>query len=352
MVKQKDTQISNMMLNDFFNEILGEQVRDQYKNDPILKTTKTKPLVDAITNRHPITFYYSGPRKPKSKSVKAGYRVKAEAVALGLNKKGVLVVRAYVDEPSVSKRGTPTKVGIVKSNYGWRTFHAVRMTNIQVLKNETFNTVREKYNNGEDDKSMSVTYVTTNFSSEPPKPKVTKPKATKLKPAPAVKPQPEPTPTTSTVKTKPTKTVDLNKAATQKITKKTRAFDQEISAAQNDLSNIEKELKDNGTKIANSVGTPEYQNYLNIGKDLTAKKKELVKKVDDLVNQLAQAGVNQKNVDVQKHLSANSVRNSGLKEIPKKDKPTSSPEEEDEENFVNESFINRIKKLINKMEYL
>ena len=62
---------------------------------------------------------------------------------------------------------------------------------------------------------------------------------------------------------------------------------------------------------------------------------------------------NQKNVDVQKFQSANSVKqNSGLKEIPKKDKPAAPPEEEDEEMFVNESVINRIKKLINKMEYL
>jgi len=40
-------------------EIIEEQ------NEGILKTTKNKPLVDAIVNRHPITFYYSGPRKPK-----------------------------------------------------------------------------------------------------------------------------------------------------------------------------------------------------------------------------------------------------------------------------------------------
>ena len=58
-------------------EIIEEQ------NQGLLKTTKNKPLVDAIVNRHPITFYYSGPRKPKKKSVKAGYRVKAEPVALG-----------------------------------------------------------------------------------------------------------------------------------------------------------------------------------------------------------------------------------------------------------------------------
>ena len=148
-------------------EIIEEQ------NQGLLKTTKNKPLVDAIVNRHPITFYYSGPRKPKKKSVKAGYRVKAEPVALGAHKTtGNLLVRAYIDDPSVSKRGTPGKVGKEKSNYGWRTFLASRMSNVQVVKDETFNTIREKYNGGGDDKSMSVTYVSTDFSQTPPKPKI------------------------------------------------------------------------------------------------------------------------------------------------------------------------------------
>ena len=101
-----------------FEEIIEEQ-----NDSALLKTSKNKPLVDAIVNRHPITFYYSGPRKPKKKSVKAGYRVKAEPVALGAHKStGNLIVRAYIDDPSASKRGTPSKVGKEKANYGWRTF--------------------------------------------------------------------------------------------------------------------------------------------------------------------------------------------------------------------------------------
>ncbi len=71
----------------------------------VLKGTKTKPLVDAIKNRNPISFYYSGPRKPKKDSVKPGNRIKAELVAIGLSKKGNLIVRGFVQPPSVSKKG-------------------------------------------------------------------------------------------------------------------------------------------------------------------------------------------------------------------------------------------------------
>ena len=169
-----------------FEEIIEEQ------NYSILKVSSNKILVDAIVNRHPITFYYSGPRKPKKNSVKAGRRIKAELVAMGAQKhSGGLVVRAYIDSPSVSKRGTPTAVGKEKANYGWRTFLVYRMKNIEVHKNETFNTIREKYNGGGDDKSMSVTYVSTDFSKNPPKPKIGDTK----KPAKAPK-QPEAKPTT------------------------------------------------------------------------------------------------------------------------------------------------------------
>ena len=73
-----------MNINKIFFNVIEEQ--------NILKTTKTKPIVDAIKNRNMITFYYSGPQKPKKDSVKNGYRVKAEAVALGLSKKGNLIV--------------------------------------------------------------------------------------------------------------------------------------------------------------------------------------------------------------------------------------------------------------------
>jgi hypothetical protein len=83
----------------FINTIL--QILEEQN---ILKTTKTKPIVDAIKNRKKVDFYYSGPRKGRD-SVKPGKRESAELVAIGLSKKGNLIVRAYVDTPSVSKKG-------------------------------------------------------------------------------------------------------------------------------------------------------------------------------------------------------------------------------------------------------
>lgn len=189
------------MLNKIIFEILEEQ--------SILKTTRTKPIVDAIKNRKKITFYYSGPRKPKKDSVKAGYRVKAEVVALGLSKKGNLVMRAYVQPPSTSKKGF--------AKHGWRTFMLSRMSGTEIT-DEIFNEKRPGYKEGNDN-GLSVTYVTTDWTSKPdvkkpetvrkepttkptkqvepsiekPEPKV-EPKTTELsQPKPEVKPSKEPT---------------------------------------------------------------------------------------------------------------------------------------------------------------
>ena len=137
------------MLNKIIFEILEEQ--------SILKTTRTKPIVDAIKNRKKITFYYSGPRRPKKDSVKAGYRVKAEVVALGLSKKGNLVMRAYVQPPSTSKKGF--------AKHGWRTFMLSRMSGTEIT-DEIFNEKRPGYKEG-DDNGLSVTYVTTDWTNKP-----------------------------------------------------------------------------------------------------------------------------------------------------------------------------------------
>lgn len=332
-----------MTLNEFYTDILEEQ------NDPVLKTTKNRPLVDAITNRHPITFYYSGPRKPKKNSVKAGYRVKAEAVALGLNKKGNLVVRAWIDNPSKSKRGTPSDVGNEKANYGWRTFLVARMNSVNVLKNETFNAPREKFNGGGDDKSMSVTYVSTDFSTKPKEPKV------KTEPKPvAAKVEPK----------KPTKKPG--------ITKITRNFDKEITTAQNDLAKVVSDMSSTNKQYQQIKDTPEAEPLLKTLKDLTAKKKELIVKIDDLVNQMAQSGVDMNTVNAQKFMSANRAIKSEpeinipeptkkptkkpnepnqpadkgkLPEPKKTEKPNKSPED-DNRYDLNESFVHRVKKLI------
>jgi hypothetical protein len=172
-------------------EILEEQLA--------LKTTRTKPIVDAIKNRKKITFYYSGPRKPKKNSVKAGYRVKAEVVALGLSKKGNLVMRAFVQPPSVSKKGF--------AKHGWRTFMLSRMSGTEIT-DEIFDEKRPGYKEG-DDSGLSVTYVTTDWTKKPEvkKPRIIKPKT---QTEPEVTPtEPEVTPTEPEVTPTEPKTTEL-----------------------------------------------------------------------------------------------------------------------------------------------
>jgi hypothetical protein len=327
-------------------EIIEEQ------NYGLLKISSNKVLVDAIVNRHPITFYYSGPRKPKKKSVKAGYRVKAEAVALGAMKgSGGLVIRAYIDNPSASKRGTPSNVGKEKSNYGWRTFLVYRMKNVQVLKNETFNTIREKYNGGGDDKSMSVTYVSTDFSQTPPKPRIgdtKKPtKTAEPKPGPTVKP--------------PT------------ITKQTRTVDAELKAFDTQLDTIEKDIKSNLDSYKKVKGTEEEKQYIQKLKELGDQKDELLGKIADTITNIGQdvtpedkTQINNftRRVSAKKNNPETNVplptekpskkpnqankepenKEKKLPEIPKKNKPNETPD--DNKYDLNEGFINRIKKLI------
>ena len=146
----------------------------------ILKTTKTKPIADAVKNRKLITFYYTGPRIGKDK-VKAGYRIKAEGVALGLTKKGKLALRAFVQPPSASKKGF--------AKTGWRTFLLNRMNNVKV-SDETFDMQRPEYHEG-DDRSFSVTYVTSDWTQTPEPQAEPQPQPTE----PTVEPQAEPQPT-------------------------------------------------------------------------------------------------------------------------------------------------------------
>ena len=175
----------------------------------ILKTTKTKPIVDAIKNRKKIDFYYSGPRKGRD-SVKSGKRESAELVAMGLSKRGNLIVRAYVDTPSVSKKG------FEKTN--WRTFMVSRMSDVKI-SDEKFDQKRPDYEEGADN-SMSVTYVTSDWTN---KPEVKKPRIVKSKPeVPSATATTEPTPsveptTTTTTTTTPEepKTTELPQPKTQ-----------------------------------------------------------------------------------------------------------------------------------------
>jgi hypothetical protein len=185
-----------MSLNNTIFNIIEEQ--------NILRTSKTKPIVDAIKNRNKISFFYTGPRKPAKDSVKPGKRIDAEAVALGLSKRGNLVVRAYVQPPSVSKKGF--------DKTGWRTFMVGRMSDLRV-SDEKFNQKRPGYKEG-DDRSLSTTYVTTDWTDKPEvkKPRIIKP----VKPQPTepkpVKPSPTPTepiPTEPEVTSQKPKTTEL-----------------------------------------------------------------------------------------------------------------------------------------------
>ncbi len=328
---------------------LEEIIEEQY--DSILKTSKNRPLVDAIVNRHPITFYYSGPRKPKKKSVKAGYRVKAEAVALGANKHtGNLVLRAYIDEPSKSKRGTPTRVGKEKSNYGWRTFLVARMSSIQIIQNETFNTIRDKYNGGEDDASMSITYVKTDFSTTPPKPKIGDTKKPEKKPTAEPEKPKEPT-----------------------ITKQARNVDAELKKFDDELATIENEIQTALASYKENKGTPEEKKFIEQLKVLGDKKKALLNKIADTITNIGKdvkpedkpkinaftRRVSAKKNDPETLIplptekpsktpnqkdQTPEVKDKKLPQVPKKEKPTDDPE--DNRYDLNENFVNRVKKLI------
>jgi len=170
----------------------------------ILKTTQNKPIVDAIVNRNPITFFYTGPRKPKEKSVKQGRRINAEAVAMGINSKGNLVIRAYVQPPSVSKKGF--------NEHGWRTFMVSRMSRIEVNKNTQFNQKKPNYKEGDESPrygGMRVTYVKSNWETTTPVKKEPKPteepikKIEPLLPQPKSDEKPEPTPVEPNKEIKP-----------------------------------------------------------------------------------------------------------------------------------------------------
>jgi hypothetical protein len=166
------------MNNTFLFEFLVEQ--------NILKTTQVKPIVNAIKNKRKITFDYYGPRKPKKDSVRPGRRIKAEPYALGLSKRGKLIIRMWVEPPSISKKG------FAKTN--WRTFMGARMKNI-VITDETFVGDRPGYKQGNDG-SMSVTYVSLDKSFKPkevkPKTLPTKKAEPIVKPEKKVEPKPEP----------------------------------------------------------------------------------------------------------------------------------------------------------------
>ena len=162
------------LFKDIYRFLLGEQSVPKYLNN---SSSRHGSLASAVKKRNPVSFFYNGPRK----TVQAGKRVKAELVALGLSKKGNMIVRAWVDQPSKSK------TGFQKGN--WRTFMVSRMNQVEIFDQETFDVKRDGYKEG-DDKSMSVTYVTPDWSSTP---EPTQQREPEVEPTQQIEPEVEPT---------------------------------------------------------------------------------------------------------------------------------------------------------------
>ena len=125
--------------------------------DPLLlKTRQALPVIDAIQNLNIIEFLYTGPRKHQTipprtgrnptdtpyrrEPVKPGKRVKGKPVAIGISKRGNLLIRIHVEPPSVSRKGF--------SKHGWRTFMLSRMRNINIIQDKNFTLSIPKYNGG------------------------------------------------------------------------------------------------------------------------------------------------------------------------------------------------------------
>jgi hypothetical protein len=171
------------LFKDIYKFLIGEQ------SEPKL-ASKPRALANAIKKRNPISFFYNGPRN----QVQAGRRVKVEVVALGVSKKGNMIIRGWVQPPSRSK------TGFSKNN--WRTFMVSRLTQVEIFDEETFDTKRPGYKEG-DDKSMLTTYVTSDWSSTPDVPKDTEPTSEPQQTEPSVEPQ-QTEPSVEPEKTEPT----------------------------------------------------------------------------------------------------------------------------------------------------
>lgn len=282
-------------------------------NEQNLSGKKTKPLVDAITKRNPVTFYYSGPKKPPKESVKPGVRIRAEVVAMGLSKKGNLIVRAYVQPPSVSKKGF--------EKHGWRTFIVNRMSNINVLTDETFDTKRPEYKEGDESKRgpMVVTYVTSDW--------VDKPSLKEPEIEPITQPTPEPTPEPE-IEKEP----ESDELPQPKTSDKPSPLpdDQSVNFVSDVYKNLESKIRDvSGQK---TITTSDYE---------TAKRELYKKKESDWVSKQRELGLNtmpgegtRKRFEVSSNLElSKELKNNGVNVVNNIPEPI-------QEN------INRIKRLI------
>jgi len=272
------------------------------EDDMALQTSQTKPLVNAIVNRHPISFMYTGPRKGKN-SVLSGKRMNGEAVALGLSKKGNLIIRVFVPSPNVSKKG------FNKTN--WRTFMVSRMRNIQIHDDKSFDLNRPQFKSGDDD-SMTVTYVTSDTTK---KPEIKPIKKVKVEPT---QPQVKPTKPEPVAKTEP------EVKPTEPIT---------VEPTQQELPQPKPDEKPS----VEPIQTPQD----NDNQDYENKQKELLKtKQADWINKQKEIGGNIKPGQGTRERFKKEVE----KELPQP-KPTEKPNENPEDNKLQES-LKRIKHLM------
>lgn len=279
------------------SNILSEQP------DPaILKTSGNKPIVDAIRDRKKISFNYSGPRKPKKNSVKPGRRFEVEPVAMGVNSKGRLILRAWVDSAS----GSTTKTGFKKTN--WRTFILSRMKNLEVL-DDTFEQrpgYREK-----GDAMMDPVYVQTSFKDK---------KDIEKKKKPSLEPQVEPEPE---IKEPEIKEPELDKV--------------EPLATKEPSSKELPQPKPEEKPTEEPIDQPKIDTD-DVEKDLYNKKKT------DWVNKQKEIGGNTKPGQGTRERFRKEVE----KELPQpkpEEKPSVNPEEDEENKNLQES-IQRIKTLM------
>lgn len=230
------------------------------------KTTKTNSIEKAITNRHPVTFFYRG------LEAKTGVRVKAEIVALGLSKKNNLIVRAYVQYPSVTKKGF--------DKTHWRTFIVNKMRNIVVHEDEQFTVQREQYKMGQESSKspMLITYLTTKWDNikepeiepekepeiepeeipkvEPKKEPETEPE-TKPEEKPKLEPDKEP-------KVEPETTYDTDNLPEPKVTEKPSSTPDTYE--KDFASDVFKELESSVINVNNQkfLTTQDYEKYVRM----------------------------------------------------------------------------------------
>ena len=281
-----------------------------------LSGRKSKPLVDAIKNRNPVTFYYTGPKSPEKDSVKSGVRIRAEVVAMGLSKKGNVIVRAYVQPPSVSKKGYN------KTN--WRTFIVDRMSNINVLSDETFDIKRPGYKEGSESNRgpMVTTYVTSDWTKTPD---------VKQKEVP---PTPTPEPTTKSSK---------EQLPQPKVDDKPTATPQQPKDNVGDIFKTLKPLDVDGNKI---ISTQDYQKavtdlYKKKENDWKLSQRELGK------NERPGEGTRKKlEIDSNKELSNMLNKNNIVVSDQTPEPPTTPEVEPTPENEPLQETISRIKSLM------